>query len=99
MRLQMPLPATLRRLARRPGFLALATTTLGLGIGAATAMFAVVDAVLLLPLPYRAPDELVTVWSHVDLPEREGGSPLSANEAAEYAARNRAFSGFAAFTW
>ena len=99
MRLQLPVPATLRRLARRPGFLALATTTLGLGIGAATAMFAVVDAVLLRPLPYRAPDELVTVWSHVDLPEREGGSPLSANEAAEYAARNRAFSGFAAFTW
>jgi predicted permease len=99
MRLQLPVPATLRRLGRRPGFLALATTTLGLGIGAATAMFAVVDAVLLRPLPYRAPDELVTVWSHVDLPERAGGSPLSANEAAEYGARARAFSGFAAFTW
>jgi len=96
---RLPLPATLRRLARRPGFLALAVTTLGLGIGAAAAMFAVVDAVLLRPLPYANADEVVTVWSHVDLPERKGGSPLSLNEAIAYGERSRAFRGFAAYTW
>lgn len=95
----LPFVATLRRLLRRPAFLALAVTTLGLGIGAAAATFAVVDAVLLRPLPYAHPDELVTVWSHSDLPERSGGSPLSLNEAVEYGERTRVFSGFAAYTW
>ena len=99
MYLLLPLTATLRRLARRPAFLLLAVGTLGLGIGAATATFAVVDAVLLRPLPFPHPDELVTVWSHSDLPGRVGGSPLSKNEAVEYGARSRAFSGFAAYGW
>jgi hypothetical protein len=48
--------------ARAPSFAALAIATLGLGAGAATAIFSVVDAVLLKPLPYRAPDELVAIW-------------------------------------
>jgi putative ABC transport system permease protein len=99
MRLQLPLPGVVRRLGRRPAFLLLAVGTLGLGIGAATATFAVVDAVLLRPLPFAHPDELVTVWSHSDLPGRTGGSPLSKNEAVEYGARSRAFTGFAAYTW
>jgi putative ABC transport system permease protein len=51
-----------RQLRRAPSFAAVAIATLGLGAGAATAIFSVVDAVLLKPLPYAAPDQLVTIW-------------------------------------
>jgi putative ABC transport system permease protein len=58
----------LRRWRRHPGFPLAATLTLGLGIGAATAMFSVIDAVLLRPLPWPNPDRLVTI--HAVYPER-----------------------------
>ena len=51
----------LRLLRQQPGFAAAALMTLGLGIGATTIMFSLVDGVLLKPLPYPAPDRLVTV--------------------------------------
>jgi putative ABC transport system permease protein len=51
-----------RQMRRAPSFAAVAIATLGLGAGAATAIFSVVDALLLKPLPYRQPEQLVAIW-------------------------------------
>lgn len=57
----------LRMLLRNPTFTIVAAGTLALGIAANTAMFSVVDVVLLQPLPYAQADRLAIVWENVNL--------------------------------
>lgn len=85
-----------RMLSQNPGFTIAAVLALALGIGANTAMFSVVDGVLLQPLPYERPDELVQARSAMpskNLPEM----PMAAGDYFDYAADNTVFSSFGAF--
>ena len=57
---------SIRKLRRRPTFTAVVVLTLALGIGATTAIFSIVDGVLLKPLPYEVPERLVLIWDSFD---------------------------------
>ncbi len=85
-----------RMLAKSLGFTAVAVLTLALGIGASTAIFSVVDTVLLRPLPYRDPGQLVLVSE--TLPQMSSEDiGVSAGEFQDYRDRNRSFSQVAAY--
>jgi predicted permease len=85
-----------RMLTRNPAFTAIAVLTLAIGIGASTAIFSVVDTVLLRPLPYREPEKLVLVSETLPgMSTDEIG--VSAGEYQDYRDRNRSFSQVAAY--
>src|SRR5687768_13037706 len=94
-RLLPDLTYALRRLARAPGFAALALLTLALGIGANTAIFSIVRSVMLRPLPYDRPESIVMIWR----PESEGETTwLSGPEVKSYGDVTAAFTQVAAYT-
>ncbi|MEZ5292439.1 MAG: ABC transporter permease [Vicinamibacterales bacterium] len=75
----------LRSLLRAPGFAVTVALLLGMGVAATTTLFALVDAVLLAPLPYADPDRLVMVWESNAAEQRlhEGPSPGDLNDWVE----------------
>ena len=83
----------IRSLRRTPGFAMTAILTLALGIGLATAVFTVADALLLRRLPVRDQDRLVVLWGQK--PERDFAYPLGFDDAREFARRTRALDGVA----
>ncbi len=85
----------LRMLRRSPAFTAIAVLVLALGIGANSAIFSVVDAVLLQPLPFKNPDQLVVIWenaTHLGFPKN---TPSPAN-FLDWQRLSSVFSGMAA---
>jgi putative ABC transport system permease protein len=85
-----------RMLLKRPGFTLIAVITLALGIGANTAIFSVVNAVLLLPLPYRAPEELVIVRT-LNKTEGTKSTTVSYADFQDWRAQSRVFTDLATF--
>jgi putative ABC transport system permease protein len=88
----------LRQLQRNPGFTAVAVITLALGIGANTAIFSIVDAVLLRPLPYPHPDQLVLLFD-VPLKQPDALSGISYRDFTEIRKQNSVFSGMGGNTF
>ena len=83
-----------RSLVKRPGFTAVALITLALGIGANTAIFSLINAVLIRPLPFDQPERLVWAWGNI----RNGGNRASVSplDYLDYRAQNNTFEQFAA---
>ena len=89
-----------RTLVRRPAFTAIVILTLSLCIGASTAIFSVVESVLLRGLRYRDLDRLVAVWSK-NTNDKVDKYQVSIGDYFEWRARNRSFEQLAGFfpTW
>jgi len=85
---------SLRRLRKSPVFTTIVVLTLALGIGANTAIFTVVNAVLLRALPYRAPNDLITIIH--DYPSLKLEAPVSPRRFKEYHEQLTSFSAVAA---
>jgi putative ABC transport system permease protein len=88
--LRQDLAHAVRRLARRPMLTLVATATLAIGIGGATAIFSVAHAVILRPLPYAQPDRLVLVWQS-DLQRGQPFVEMSYPTFRDWRARNTVF--------
>jgi len=86
---------SLRLLRKSPGFTAIAIATLALGIGANTAIFSAVDAVLIRPLPYADPDRIVLVWEDNNAAGFPRNTPAPGNYV-DWKRMQRSFSDIAA---
>ncbi len=80
----------------QPGFTVIAILTLALGIGANTAIFSVVNATLLKPLPFRQPEKVVALWQTESAP---GSYPLTGEDYFDWKAHNKGFADMALYSW
>lgn len=88
----------LRALISRPSVTVIIVTTLALGIGANTAIFSVVNATLLRPLPFKDPDRIVMVWGYIPkLAQNSDKFPSSAANYLDLAKQTQTFEHLAAF--
>ncbi|HLM55649.1 MAG TPA: ABC transporter permease [Pyrinomonadaceae bacterium] len=85
----------LRGLLKNPGFTAVAVIALALGIGANSAIFSVVNTILLRPLPYKDPERLVTVWEEAAKSGYPRDTPAAGNYV-DWRDQNQVFEGMAA---
>ena len=85
---------SIRLLRKNPGFTLIAAITLALGIGANTAIFSVIYAVLLAPMPYPEPDQLVMVWSKV----QGGNNSVAAGDYLDWKQQNKTFTDMCAWS-
>lgn len=83
-----------RMLLKNPAFTVVALSALALGIGATTAVFSVVDSVLLRPLPFPQPERLVMVWERP--PQGKSTNVVQTQNFLDWHARNHSFQGIAA---
>ena len=90
-----------RLIRKNPGFAAIAILVLGLGIGANTAIFSVVNGVLLRPLPYSQPDQLVRVWHTPPAKSFPGMTRFSVSAAnfVDWKAQSHSFDGLAMYNY
>ena len=92
------MPQMLKALARRPAFATVAIVTLALGLGANAAIFSVIDAALLRPLPFPNPDRLVAVWEYsAEMQQRLGLDrlPSSPGNVTDFRSRNNTLAALA----
>ncbi|PZR70763.1 MAG: hypothetical protein DLM73_17145 [Chthoniobacterales bacterium] len=87
----------LRMLVKTPTFAIIAVLTLALGIGANSAIFSVVDTVLLRPLPFKDPDQIVMAWAHY-VNDSGGHGVHSVPDYTDLRDQSRSFAGMAAYT-
>src|ERR1044071_448322 len=88
-----------RMLSKKPLFTAVAVISLALGIGANTAVFSVVNAVLLKSLPFKDPESLVLIWGDSGNEDRlKGRNQLSATDVADFRNQTTSFEEVSTFT-
>src|SRR5437879_2815778 len=87
--LPQDLRLSIRQLSKKPLFTLTVVLTLGLGIGSTTAIFSLVEGILLRPLPFNHPDGLVLLGDHLG---NSTGTSVTAREIRTYASATQAFS-------